>query len=40
MNASNALAPITLRDLDEQPVPLAELWADRPTVFAFLRHYG
>jgi hypothetical protein len=40
MNASAALASLTLLDLDEQPVPLAELWADRPTVFAFLRHFG
>ncbi len=31
---------MTVKYLDDQAVPLADLWRDRPVVIAFLRHYG
>ena len=34
------LADITLPDHDGEPVRLADLWADRPVVLVWLRHYG
>jgi hypothetical protein len=39
---SNAdeLAAIVLQDPDGEDVTLGELWADRPAVVVFLRHYG
>ena len=37
---SGRLAPITLPDVDGKPVQLGSLWADRPAVIVFLRHYG
>lgn len=35
-----ALAGIVLDDVDGGQVRLGELWADRPAVLVFLRHYG
>jgi peroxiredoxin len=35
-----ALADLTLPDADGQPVRLGDLWAKRPVVLVFLRHYG
>ena len=40
MSIASALAPITLPDADGKPVRLGSLWADRPVVVVFLRHYG
>jgi hypothetical protein len=42
MGASRAaaLGGITLPDADGVPVRLGTLWADRPAVVVFLRHYG
>ncbi len=37
---SSKLAPITLPDTDGQPVQLGSLWASRPAVVVFLRHWG
>jgi hypothetical protein len=37
---SSKLATITLPDVDGKPVRLGSLWADRPAVVVFLRHYG
>lgn len=35
-----ALAPLTLPDVDGKPVQLGTLWAERPAVVIFLRHWG
>ena len=37
---SSKLAPITLPDADGQQVKLGSLWASRPAVVVFLRHWG
>jgi hypothetical protein len=37
---SAKLSEIVLPDADERPVRLGSLWADRPAVVVFLRHYG
>jgi len=37
---SSRLAGISLPDPDGRPVLLGSLWADRPAVIVFLRHYG
>jgi hypothetical protein len=37
---SAALAPIVLPDSDGSPLRLGSLWAARPAVVVFLRHYG
>ena len=37
---SSRLAGITLPDVDGKRVQLGSLWADRPAVLVFLRHYG
>jgi hypothetical protein len=35
-----AAARAVIRDLDGQEHELHELWADRPAVLVFLRHFG
>ena len=40
MSVAAALAPIVLPDADGATVRLGSLWADRPAVVVFLRHYG
>ena len=35
-----ALADIVLRDHADREVRLGDLWADRPAVLVWLRHYG
>ncbi len=40
MSLAATLAPITLPDFDGKVVRLGSLWADRPAVVIFLRHYG
>ncbi|HKD14483.1 MAG TPA: hypothetical protein VKE71_13055 [Candidatus Angelobacter sp.] len=37
---SSKLSGITLPDADGKKVQLGSLWADRPAVLVFLRHYG
>ena len=34
------LAGLTLRDAEDRPVLLSDLWKDGPAVLAFVRHYG
>ena len=34
------LAALTLRDADDRPVLLADLWKDAPAVLVYVRHYG
>jgi hypothetical protein len=34
------LASMTLRDADDRPVLLSDLWKDGPAVVVFIRHYG
>jgi hypothetical protein len=35
-----ALAAATVLDLDGRPVRTGDLWAERPTLAIWLRHYG
>ncbi len=37
---ADELAPIVLQDANGDDVTLGELWAKRPAVVVFLRHYG
>jgi hypothetical protein len=37
---ASALAPIVLPDADGVATRLGDLWAERPAVLVFLRHYG
>ncbi len=37
---SESLADVTIMDLSGTSVALASLWAHRPAVITFLRHYG
>jgi len=37
---SSRLAEISLPDSDGKQLRLGSLWADRPSVIVFLRHYG
>ncbi len=39
-DVDSALARIELRDADERPVRLGDLWRERPVVLAFIRHFG
>lgn len=34
------LSDVVLQDANEEDVRLGELWAKRPAVVVFLRHYG
>jgi hypothetical protein len=40
MENPEPLGQVTVLDLDGQPHPLSELWAERTAVLVFLRHYG
>lgn len=37
---ADAIADVVLEDADGREVVLGELWAERPAVVVFLRHYG
>lgn len=37
---SQALSDLELQDPDGKPVKLGSLWADRPVVLVFVRHFG
>ena len=37
---AHELADVVLQDADGEDVRLGELWAERPAVLVFLRHYG
>ena len=34
------LAALTVLDMEGKAVPFGSLWADRPAVLVFLRHFG
>jgi hypothetical protein len=40
MNYAERLVGIVLPDANENPEQLDLLWAERPAVVVFLRHYG
>jgi peroxiredoxin len=40
MRNADELADITLPDDDGNEVRLGDLWAERPAVLVWLRHYG
>ncbi len=40
MTAADRLAPLTVLDLEGTPVALGALWAERPVVLVFVRHFG
>ena len=33
-------AQAVIRDLEGQELPLQDLWAEKPVVLAFVRHFG
>ena len=37
---TRALGAVTLLDIDGAPHRLDTMWAQRPTVVAFMRHFG
>lgn len=39
-NTAVQLAELHVQDLDGRRVVLGELWAERPVVLAFIRHFG
>ncbi len=39
-DAVTVLAEIVLRDHEDRPVRLGDLWSDRTAVLVWLRHYG
>ncbi len=40
MRIATRLSGITLSDTQDRPVRLGSLWAERPVVLAFVRHFG
>jgi hypothetical protein len=40
MALTDDLAPLTVTDPDGHAVVLGSLWADRPVVLVFIRHFG
>jgi hypothetical protein len=40
MKVDDALASTTVLDLETRPVALGTLWASKPVVLVWLRHYG
>lgn len=40
MSLASVLAPLMVQDPDETPVRLGDLWAERPVVLVFVRHFG
>ncbi len=37
---AQALAMVTVLDLEDRPQLLGQLWSERPAVLVFLRHFG
>jgi prostamide/prostaglandin F2alpha synthase len=37
---ADALADLTLQDIEGREVQLGDIWRDGPAVLVFLRHYG
>lgn len=40
MLSTQALAPLTVLDLDGRAVPVGSFWADGPVLLVYIRHYG
>ena len=40
MKVDPALADVEVKDIDGNPVRLGSLWADRPAVVIWVRHFG
>lgn len=40
MQVSSKAAGAIIRDLDGREIELQSLWAERPVVLVFLRHFG
>lgn len=40
MRDASAIETLTVLAPDGAPVPAAQLWADRPAVLGFVRHFG
>ncbi len=40
MKVDDALASTEVLNLEGEPIALGSLWADRPAVLVWLRHYG
>ena len=40
MKVDPALADAEVKDVDGRPVRLGSLWADRPAVVIWVRHFG
>jgi len=38
--AASSFDTAAVEDLAGDPVAIASIWADKPTLFVFLRHYG
>jgi hypothetical protein len=36
----DAIAALTILDRDGEAIPFARLWAERPVVLVFVRHFG
>ena len=40
MKVDSALSDVEVKDTDGNPVRLGSLWADRPAVVIWVRHFG
>ncbi|HYV65981.1 MAG TPA: hypothetical protein VE964_07040 [Myxococcales bacterium] len=40
MNVEPALADVEVKDVQGNPVRVGSLWADRPAVVIWVRHFG
>ncbi len=40
MMVPGAFASMELKDANDQPVRLSSLWAKRPALLVFIRHFG
>jgi len=40
MLIDSALADVEVKDVENRPVRLGSLWADRPAVLVWVRHFG
>jgi len=37
---TTSLAQAIVRDVDDHPIALGSLWAEKPVVLVFIRHFG
>lgn len=40
MKDATALGELEVRDLEDKPVKLGDLWQEKPAVLVFVRHFG